>query len=304
MNRLERLLGGWRFPVVALSMLGFASLLSGATLLVPPGDTAFHAFAQEFRAWCFGYDPATGHSQPIIVVMMLSEPLVLGAIVALIWWGPLREGFSAPKQMVPTLAASLLLVTGGAWGMSQLKVAPAQGEMPFPAERLRTSYKPPSFVLTDQHGEKVSLEEQRGKVVILTGIYATCGFTCPMILRQAKRAVSSLTEAQREDVVVLAVTLDPARDTPEAMAKMAEGQQVSAPTFRLLTGEPGPVNDLLDRMGVERRRNAETGAIDHTNLFLVVDREGRIAYRFSLGDRQENWLTRALEYLLREPRVG
>jgi protein SCO1 len=53
-------------------------------------------------------------------------------------------------------------------------------------------------------------------------------------------------------------------------------------------------------MGIERVRNAETGLIDHANLFLVIDRQGRVAYRFTLGDRQEQWLVSALRLLLAE----
>lgn len=304
-SAIHRFFASWRFPVATLSLLVSYKLLMLFMLLAPVGDSAFGQFAEEFKTWCFGYDPATGHMEPMLVVMMLSEPLVLGAIVALIWWGPLGEGLRNPKQLWPTVAASLLLVAGGALAMAKLGGGdPPAGELPFPAEELRTSYAPPRFELVDQEGQKVSLAQYRGKVVILTGVYATCGYTCPMILRQAKRAVAAVNEAERAEVAVLAVTLDPSRDDPKAMAKMAQGQQVSAPTFRLLTGDPGVVNDLLDRMGIERRRNPETGVIDHTNLFLVVDRQGRIAYRFSLGERQESWLIRALEHLLREPTVG
>ncbi len=44
--------------------------------------------------------------------------------------------------------------------------------------------------------------------------------------------------------------------------------------------------------------------IDHANLFLLVDRAGRIAYRLTLGERQQRWLTSALEFLLREEPGG
>lgn len=122
-----------------------------------------------------------------------------------------------------------------------------------------------------------------------------------MILDQVKSAVARLNEEERNDVHVVAVTLDPENDNVEAMRKYAEGQEVSAPAFNLLTGEPEEVNDVLDHMGIERHRNPDNGVIDHTNLFLVMDRAGRVAYRFSLGDLQEDWLVKAVKLLVTEP---
>jgi cytochrome oxidase Cu insertion factor (SCO1/SenC/PrrC family) len=70
--------------------------------------------------------------------------------------------------------------------------------------------------------------------------------------------------------------------------------------YHLVTGDPADVERLLDRMQIARQRDPETGVINHANLFLLVDRDGRIAYRFGLGERQQRWLTSALEILLRE----
>ena len=66
---------------------------------------------------------------------------------------------------------------------------------------------------------------------------------------------------------------------------------------------PGPAPDVdLDTLREIERRVLwlATRMIDHANLFLLLDREGRIAYRLSLGDQQERWLVTALQVLLRE----
>jgi cytochrome oxidase Cu insertion factor (SCO1/SenC/PrrC family) len=84
------------------------------------------------------------------------------------------------------------------------------------------------------------------------------------------------------------------------MKVMAQNYGMTPPQWRMLVGAPDVVEPVLDRLGLERRRNDETGVIDHANLFLLVDPNGRIAYRLTLGDRQEHWLTTALEHLARE----
>jgi protein SCO1 len=121
-----------------------------------------------------------------------------------------------------------------------------------------------------------------------------------MIMAQAKRAVAQLTEAEQSEVTFMGVTLDPENDSRETMTAMARGQGVSAPQFHLLTGTPDAVNPVLDHMGVMRRWNEELKTIDHTNIFIVLDRDGMVAYRFSLGERQEEWLVEALRLVLAE----
>ncbi len=119
-------------------------------------------------------------------------------------------------------------------------------------------------------------------------------------MRQAKAAVATLNEAQQAEVTVVGITLDPGNDTPDRLHQMAEGHGVSAPRFRFATGAPNVVERVLDDLDVSRKRDPTTGVIDHANLFFVVDRQGRIAYRLTIGERQQQWLVAALRNLLAE----
>ena len=194
-----------------------------------------------------------------------------------------------------------MAVAASGGGLARAWATPNAGELPFPAEALRTAYPAPVFALTNQVGERVDLAALRGKVVVLTAVYASCGHTCPLMLAQSKRAVGELTETEREDLRVVAVTLDPQHDSVETLKFLSELQGLPAPLYNLLTGDVAEVERVLDDMDVTRRRDPETGIIDHANLFLVIDREGKVAYRLGLGERQERWLVAAMRALLREP---
>lgn len=122
-----------------------------------------------------------------------------------------------------------------------------------------------------------------------------------MIMGQARRAVARLTPQQQAQITVVAVTLDPEHDDPPALRKLADKQGVSTPRFNLVTGDPKVVHRLLDDMEIQRTRNPETGVIEHANIFLLVDRQGRVAYRLSLGEIQERWMGDALKILCSEP---
>jgi protein SCO1/2 len=300
---LQRFFASWRFPALVLSVLLSFKLLALLMLAVPVAPSGLGAFAEEFKVWCFGYDPARGTVESAYVGLTLAEPLVLGAVITVVWWQPLRRILrEQPRAILPYVAAAVAIVAAGSLALvATKKEAQAAAEPAFPAQALRTSLPAPHVDLMDHEGGRVSLADMRGRVVVLTGVYAHCGYACPMILGQAKRAVAALAPAEREAVTVVAVTLDPEHDGQEALAQMARAQGVQAPLFRLAWGAPPDVERTLDDMAVARTRDPATGVIDHANVFVLVDRSGRVAYRFALGAVQERWLVEALQVLVREP---
>ncbi|MFW6066770.1 MAG: SCO family protein [Myxococcota bacterium] len=303
-SALFRFLAGWGFPAFFLFTLAFATVLLAVMLVLPAEGTPLERFAEDFRIWCFGYDPATGETEWAYAATMLSSPLLLGAFVLLFWGAPLRQVVrTVPRRLWKAAVPAFALVLALSVGLGVLGgVGGAAGDdgLAFPAEALRMDRPAPAFALTDHRGEPVSLAALRGKVVVVTGIYAGCALACPMILGQAKRVVADLPTDVRSRVTVVAITFDPEHDTPEVLQRMAERYGVDAPTFRLATGDSPQVNEALDRYGFARERDPETGVIDHANLFFVVDRAGRLAYRFSLGEQQEAWLREALRDLVDE----
>jgi protein SCO1/2 len=300
---VQRFLAGEQFPVFALALMALYELLLVGLLFAPGGESGLGAFADEFRIWCYGWDPATGRFEWGYVASLIGPPAFLAAVVALMWAEPLRDALRRPARIAPAVLAAALIVAGAAASFAAIGAAPDEGELPFPAEALRTAHRAPVLGLADPEGRPVDLATLRGRVVMLTAVYAACPHACPLILAQAKRAVDALSPAEREALRVVAVTLDPAADTPEVLAELARLHSLDAPLYTLATGSPPEVERVLDEMGVSRRRDPETGVIDHANLFLLVDRQGKVAYRLTLGERQERWLVSALHVLLGEPAV-
>lgn len=300
MESLSRFFSGAGFPAFALSLLFLYEVVLVGLMLVPPSDAGLGAFAADFRVWCLGYDAATGRANWGYAAGMVSPPLFVAATIAWLWWAPLAALRAKPATAGRPVLSAALLVAVGAGALALYAPRPARGELPFPAESLRTAHRPPPLRLTDQTGETVDLADLKGRVVLLTGVYASCPHTCPLILAQARRVVTGLTPEEQADLRVVAVTLDPGHDTPAVLAQLAGMQGMQPPVWHLVTGRAPEVERTLDLMGVSRRRDPATGVIDHANLFMLVDRRGRVAYRFSLGSRQERWLSTALRLLLRE----
>ncbi len=297
-------LAGAGFPVFALVLLALVGAGMTAMLLLPSSATGLGAFADDFRRWCFGWDPETGRYDVMLVISMLTPPWMLAAVIAAVWWEPLQQVLARPARLVGPASSASLIVAGTVASFAWLAPAAPVGDLPFPERELRTAHPAPALRLTNQGGEPVDLAALRGKVVVLTAVYASCPHTCPTILVQARNAIDELPAAQREDLRVVAVTLDPAHDSPEVLAELAGMHTLEQPLYQLVTGPPPEVERILDQMEVARVRDPETGVIDHANLFLLLDRAGRVAYRFTIGEQQQRWLTAALRVLLDEEAHG
>ncbi|HEX6372080.1 MAG TPA: SCO family protein [Longimicrobium sp.] len=109
--------------------------------------------------------------------------------------------------------------------MAALVVAAAVAVAPRPAPRFHgTTYTEvlpaAEFALTDHDGRPVSLRSYRGAPVLLFFGYTHCPDVCPLTLDKLTRALRT-AGGRAEDVRILLVTLDPARDTPAALRAYA-----------------------------------------------------------------------------------
>jgi protein SCO1/2 len=145
----------------------------------------------------------------------------------------------------------------------------------------------PDFALTLQDGARIGLADLRGKVVVVTFIYATCADTCPLLTAKLVGIQRQLgTDGVR--VRFVAITVDPEKDTPEALRRYAEGHGAKAPGWMFLTGTADEIGDVARRYGIYVRKRP-AGDVDHTFLTSVIDGYGvlRVQYqgvRFDPGE--------------------
>jgi protein SCO1/2 len=147
----------------------------------------------------------------------------------------------------------------------------------FDGARIESSARLPDFTLHDQAGRKLSLSDERGKLVLLTFLYTHCKDVCPLTAQNLSAAVRSLG-AGRRDVRVLAVSVDPKGDTPAAVRHFVRVHRL-VPEFRYLTGtkrELAPIWHAYNVTSVQRAGDD----IDHTLYIVLADRRGmpRVLY--------------------------
>lgn len=127
----------------------------------------------------------------------------------------------------------------------------------------------------DQTGAPRSLASLRGAPVLLAMVYTHCTATCPLAVAELRRIA-----ALEPGVRLVLVSLDPARDDPERLARYAADHALDASRWTLLTGSDSDVRDLAATLSVRYRR-VTPDDLAHSNLITLLDREGRIVRQTS-----------------------
>lgn len=130
--------------------------------------------------------------------------------------------------------------------------------------------------LVDHHGKSRRLEDFRGKVVVLFFGFTHCPDVCPTTLADMAQAMRALG-ADADRVQVLFVSVDPERDTQDALAKYVPAFDAR---FLGLRGDLEATRRVAKEFKVyfEKRPGKTPGeySIDHSAQSYVIDPEGRL----------------------------
>lgn len=155
---------------------------------------------------------------------------------------------------------------------------PADGvTLPVPANRVAVGAEMPDFALIDERGERLSLHSLRGKVVVADFIYTRCPVPefCPRLSANFAALQRRFRGVLGRELVLLSITIDPAWDTPEQLARYAKLWRADPAGWKFLGGSPSEVGAVADRFGLVYW--PEEGLITHTAVTAIIGRDGTLA---------------------------
>jgi protein SCO1/2 len=135
----------------------------------------------------------------------------------------------------------------------------------------------PEFSFTDQRGRPFSRASLKGHWTLLFTGFTNCPDVCPTtlaLMAELKRDVA------RDDLRFLFVSVDPERDTPEAIGRYLAHFD---PGFIGATGSREETEKFTAGLGLAQVRNPGVGGeytVDHSTAFVLLDRDGRLAGYF------------------------
>lgn len=155
----------------------------------------------------------------------------------------------------------------------------------------------PAFLLTNQHGEEISLSDFQGKVVILTFMDTECIDTCPITALHLRQTFERL-ESDADKVVFLGINVNPESAGIEDLADASEKWQLDElPDWHFLTGNQSDLEQVWTDyfVGIQ---HGTTGNIMHTSGVFIIDKSGQRRWYLSTPEDDPNWQGPPLDEVL------
>lgn len=132
-----------------------------------------------------------------------------------------------------------------------------------------------SFKLIDQDGRQVDFPiEFEGKILVAGFIFTHCPDICPLTVNNMQLVQNAIAKnGGGDDVVFVAVTFDPERDSVALLKKFAGLREINEKNFRFLTGDKKVTDSVMTVMRIV--------AVPEDSTMI----EGDLSYFFSHTDR-------------------
>jgi protein SCO1 len=149
---------------------------------------------------------------------------------------------------------------------------------PQSSSRLQEGDEMLAFSLTNQNGERISLDAFRGQPFVLTFVFTRCPLPnfCPRMsnnfeeLQTAIKAGSGTLATTH----LLSVTLDPDYDTPKVLREYAAFHHADSKIWTFGTGDEKEIDSLTRAFSVYRQ--TEGGTISHGLATALINQNGTV----------------------------
>lgn len=143
------------------------------------------------------------------------------------------------------------------------------------------------FTLTRDDGQVVSQSAFTGKLTLLYFGYTHCPDVCPTTLADLGAAIRTLGP-QADQVRVLFVSVDPARDSPAILKSYVNA---FGPWFVGLTGNQSQLQALTKRYRVAYRLGKPDAqgnySVYHSSAVFIFDKQGKVRLLADMDDKRD-----------------
>jgi protein SCO1/2 len=126
------------------------------------------------------------------------------------------------------------------------------------------------FRLTDQFGKSVALSQFKGKPVVLTFLYTNCPDQCPLTAEKLHTTMQDLGSAA-QNVGIIAVSTDPARDNVAAALKFSEEHSMQD-YWHYLVGSHATLAPIWSAYHIYAQPQQQT--VNHSLGLFLIDKQG------------------------------
>ena len=158
-----------------------------------------------------------------------------------------------PRFLKLAVVIALVVFACSAWAMIRLARLPLArgGPESDPAADTDITRRPPlpglsipEFSLIDQNGKPFTRTDLKGRITVVNFVFTHCPFVCPTLMEK----MAGLSVALKDEPVhFLSISVDPARDTPEALREFAKLHSADKDSWTFLTGDKAEVDRIVTK---------------------------------------------------------
>lgn len=164
----------------------------------------------------------------------------------------------------------------------------------------------PNYKFQTQSGDSLALDSLRNNLYVVNFFFATCPGICPKLSNSMERIQDAFIKDQQLKLV--SITVDPARDTMEAIRAYADNHRAIPGKWYFLRGSQSDVANLASTgLHITARPDDGNGneAFVHSEKMVIVDGKGVIrGYYSGIDSLSVNHLMSDVVLLLKEMNEG
>ncbi len=125
-------------------------------------------------------------------------------------------------------------------------------------------------------GERVDLASYHGKAVFVTFLYTHCPDVCPLMTAELHNALARMTPAERREEQIIAVSVDPKRDTRGAVAEFIAAHAMTG-KMKYLIGDAHELAKVWEAWNVGSERDSVNPEfVAHSALIYGISASGKL----------------------------
>jgi len=133
----------------------------------------------------------------------------------------------------------------------------------------------PDFNFVNQDKQVITNQTFKDQIYIADFFFIHCPAICPKVRQQMLRLKNRYQEDDR--VMLISFSLDPKRDTVEALRKYAEKIEVSSSKWHFLTGDKHDIYEMAEEHFVPAFEDPDApGGFDHSGKLILVDQKRHV----------------------------
>lgn len=137
---------------------------------------------------------------------------------------------------------------------------------------------------TSQQKKSYALKDLGGTPIVTTMTFASCPGACPLMISDIKSFDKLLNKKEKNKIKYITFSIDPARDTPEALKKFHQKMHLDN-RWLLLTSNSDQVREMAAVLGFSYK-DVGDGDFTHSTSLYLLSADGVLLAR---KERSSDW---------------